>query len=57
MKTKKRSSSASSRFTRGEKVSKSSVSRRHARKSPSSHRKSSMSKEGFVSKLEDLTPL
>jgi len=57
MKTKKRGSSSSSgRFTRGTKVSskKSGSGRRHARKSSS---RRSAPKEGFMQKLEELSPL
>lgn len=58
MKTKKRSSASSgSRFSRGVKVSAKS-SRKHSRKTrPSSRARKSSIKEGFVQKLEDLTPL
>lgn len=54
MKTKKRSSASSGRFSRGVKVG--SKSRRSSRKSGASSRRN-IRKEGFVSKLEDLTPL
>lgn len=58
MKTKKRSSSASSRFSRGAKVSakKSSV-RRHMKKSTSRRSAPASKKGSFIQKLEELTPL
>ena len=57
MKTKRRSHSASGRFTRGVKAGSKSSTRRHSRKSASSSRKIGGIAEGFVAKLEDLTPL
>lgn len=55
MKTKKRGSSSSSRFSRGTKVSSKGGSRRHARKSSS--KRSESNKGGFIQKLEELSPL
>lgn len=57
MKMKKRSSSASGRFSRGAKISaKKSGVRRHAKKS-TSRRSAPAKRAGFLQKLEDLTPL
>lgn len=58
MKTKKRSSAASGRFSRGAKMSakKSSV-RRHTKKSTSRRSAPAGKKETYLQKLEDLTPL
>lgn len=58
MKTKKRSTSASSRFSRGQKVTaKKSGMRRHMKKSTSRRSAPSGKKGSFIQKLEELTPL